>query len=85
MVSIVGIPVGKSDALWLVDELRMSGRADDVTAAYVLEDGIASGQEIDDLSPGQELAVLLVLPNSSAASLNLLRRKLTYEVLDRRQ
>jgi hypothetical protein len=82
---IAGVIVSDSDALWLVDELRMVGRADDVTAAWAIEAGIASGEAVEELTPAQELAVLLVLAYAPSVSLSILRRKLASDCLDRQE
>lgn len=82
---IAGVIVADSDAVWLVDELRMVGRADDVTAAWAIEEGVGNGEAVEDLTPAQELAVLLVLAYAPSDSLKILRRKLTADCLDRQE
>ena len=61
MVEIAAIEVTNSDAWWIVDQLRTSGRADDTTAASAIEYGITHDEAIDSLTPEQELALLFVL------------------------
>lgn len=59
---IEGMSLAESDAWWLVDTLRASGRADDVIAAYAIHLGIISGRDIG-LPPNQREAVSRALAN----------------------
>jgi hypothetical protein len=40
MLRLYGVPVAPDDALWLIDQLRQVGRADDLTAAAMIEKGV---------------------------------------------
>lgn len=81
MVEIAAIEVANSDAWWIANQLRTSGRADDITAATAIEHGITHGQPTD-LTPAQELAVLFVL-SSAPNRLESLRDKLARNYYDR--
>ena len=82
VAQIVGIRVTDSDAWWIVDELRTIGRADDATAAFVIERGLARNEPIDCLTADQEQAVMLAL-TYAPVSLEPLRRKLARNHYDR--
>jgi hypothetical protein len=81
MFEICGTPVERSDAWWLVDELRTIGRADDVIAAATIESGLWHSDEVD-LSPSQREAVLDLLV-SCPVSLDGLRGTLLRDHRDR--
>lgn len=77
MAVICGIDVGPSDAWWIVDQLRLIGRADDATAAAAIERGLiglAEGIELDDQQCEAVLVVLVDCPRGlSDLRLKLLR------------
>ena len=58
MTQIAAIQVSETDVWWIVDQLFAIGRADDVTAAFAIENGVLAGEPIDELTPGQQAAIL---------------------------
>jgi hypothetical protein len=60
---IQGEPVRCRDAWWLVDQLRIVGRADEATAAAAIENAITQDLPGVMLTGGQQEAVLAVLGN----------------------
>lgn len=81
MVEIAAVEVTNSEAWWIVDQLRTSGRADDITAACAIEHGISHDEPID-LTPGQELALMFLLA-SAPNRLESLRDKLARDYYHR--
>lgn len=61
MFVLYGEPVGRSDAWYLVDQLRIVGRADGITAAAVIEHALMDEAIGVELTPKQWNAVLSVL------------------------
>jgi hypothetical protein len=61
MARIAGVTVSSTEAEWLIEALRQTGRADDVTAAHAIERALAILAPVDDLTRAERLAVLRVL------------------------
>ena len=70
VAKIEGISVADSDAWWIADQLHISGRADDVTAAYAIHLGIISDRDVS-LNPAQREAVRLALVNAPRGLIEL--------------
>ena len=79
---IAPIQVSETDVWWIVDQLLAIGRADDVTAAFAIENGILAGEPIDELTPGEQVAILQAISNANAR-LDPLRRALERTHCDR--
>ena len=79
---IAPIQVSATDVWWIVDQLLAIGRADDVTAAFAIENGILAGEPIDELTPGEQVAILQAISNANAR-LDPLRRALERTHCDR--
>ena len=61
MARIAGVTISSTEVEWLIEALRQTGRADDVTAAHAIERALADLASVDDLTPAERLAVLGVL------------------------
>ncbi len=83
MARIEGVGISDRDGWWLVDRLRASGRADDVTAAYAIEAAIEADEELDCLTSAEKDAVILALAQHPVTLIKL-RNQLGREKRDRR-
>jgi hypothetical protein len=72
MAWIATVRVSRADAMWIIESLRSTGRADDVTAAHAIERAMKQLAPVDDLTPAECNAVLTCLedPPSSLAQLH---------------
>lgn len=71
MFEITGESVRCSDAWWLVDQLRIVGRADEATAAAAIENALTNESPGVPLTDGQRDAVLAALGDSPPGLLGL--------------
>ena len=63
--------VSTADARWLIEQLRVVGRADDVTAAHAIERAIRRLASIDDLTVRERDAILFALVDPPAGLVTL--------------
>lgn len=62
MIEIQGVLVSARDASWLIDHLRAVGRADDVTAAWAIEQALLDDDRlVRQLDAGESDALLVRL------------------------
>ncbi len=83
MIAIQGEFISQSSARWLVEHLRAVGRADDVTAAWAIEQSLIDDLVVPELEEAEADAVLALLSNAPPAGLVNLRRKLFSDVRNR--
>ncbi len=82
MARIEGVSVSDRDGWWLVDRLRASGRADDVTAACAIELAIEADEDLDGLTSAEKDAVILALAQHPVTLIKL-RNQLARDLRDR--
>jgi hypothetical protein len=75
VIEIQGVLVSQQNARWLIDHLRAVGRADDVTAAWAIEQALEDHLVVPQLEPDESDALLTGLTDAPAG-LSGLRGKL---------
>jgi hypothetical protein len=63
VLELCGVQISRSDAWWIVDQLRTIGRADDAVCALGIEQALLDDLESVDLAPSRRQSVLGVLTN----------------------
>ena len=82
MIAIQGEFISQASARWLVERLRAVGRADDVTAAWAIEQSLNDDLVVPELEEAESDAVLALLSDAPAGLVNL-RRKLFSDLYNR--
>ena len=83
MLQICDVALPAVDAFALVDMLERVGRADDVTAAYIIERAVDRDELVAPLTQEERLAVLSVLDDPPSPCLAELRGVLARDHRDR--
>jgi hypothetical protein len=82
VIAIQGEFISQASARWLVDRLRAVGRADDVTAAWAIEQSLNDDLVVPELEEAESDAVLALLSDAPAGLVNL-RNKLFSDLRNR--
>jgi hypothetical protein len=68
VIAIQGEFISQASARWLVERLRAVGRADDVTAAWAIEQSLNDDLVVPELEKAESDAVLALLSDAPAVS-----------------